>query len=153
VGFQSFQENLEDFLRGKTHTNELYQSTSKMVLGILLCLVCVGFRCVLQCVAVCCIVLQCVAVCCKNSSSSSMFGLCGFQMCTAALQCVAMCCSALQCVAMCCSVLQCVAVCCSVLHCVAVCCGVLQCIAMCCSAFLYVWFMWFYVVLGLQFCL
>jgi len=59
--------------------------------------------CVLQCVAVCCILLQCVAVCCS------------------ALQCVAVCCCVLPCVEVCCSVMLRVEMCCSVLQCAAVC--------------------------------
>ena len=83
--------------------------------------------CVLQCVAVYCIVLQCVAVC-----WSVVYG--------SVLQCVAVCCSAhvkvqghsldeVVCRAdmcACCRVFQCIAESCSVLQCVAVCCSVLQ---------------------------
>jgi len=68
-----------------------------------------GVVCLLQCVAVFCVVV-CVFV-----EYRSLFAWC------TVVHCGALWCSVLQCVAVCCSVFQCVAVCCSVLQCVALC--------------------------------
>ena len=58
------------------------------------------YRCLLQCVAVCCSVLQCVRGPCRSLEYA---WLC---LSVGVLQCVAVCCSVLQFAAVCCSVLQ-----------------------------------------------
>jgi len=95
---------------------------------------CSVLQCVLQCVAVCCIVLQCFAVCCSvlqcvAAGHFKLLMLCNFIVYGHMMRFVAVCCSVLQYVAVCCSVLQCVSQCVAV--CVAVC--VTVCVAVCCS--------------------
>jgi len=70
-------------------------------------------ECVLQYIAVCCIVSQCsAAMKCTLEKKKICFFNVSVRVCTycSVLKCVAVCCSVLQCVAVCCSVLQCVAV-------------------------------------------
>jgi len=69
------------------------------------------YRCVLQCVAVCCSVLQHVAVCCSVTERSHQMRVRHWKVSSRlSLRVMLVCCSVLQCVAVCCSVLQCVAV-------------------------------------------